>query len=88
MKALIVYRAFENREEVKTIITETKSDDVNEALDELYRRFNRVTGNPIEEDCTRLQIRSMSVGDRIYFPELNQQFECGAVGWIGLSHCA
>lgn len=81
MKANVIYPGDEKGQAAQVFEAETRSVDVDVALEELFRRFNCVSGNPEEEDCVRLRCRSMSVGDLVRFPDLGKTFVVRGIGW-------
>jgi hypothetical protein len=69
MLAKIFYvRDNESQAQGATFDYETPWRDAAEAMAEIYRQFNRVDGN--EEISKKYpEVRSLSVGDTVYFPE-------------------
>jgi hypothetical protein len=70
MRIMVIYPPDEEGQVEKKFVVETKAEEVQNALDEAFRRFNCVTGDPETEDCVRLRVRSLSVGDVVRAPLL------------------
>jgi len=68
MRIMVIYPPDEEGQVEKKFVVETVAEKVEDALDEAFRRFNCVTGDPETEDCVRLRVRSMSVGDVVRAP--------------------
>jgi hypothetical protein len=80
MKATVIYPADQPHAHERIFAVETKATDKAEALEELFRRFNVVTGDPETEDAVRLKCRSMSVGDIVVLED-GTRWLCASIGW-------
>lgn len=89
MKAIIVYAAFEN---IPTAVATVSASDLGLSddtiaplwLDRIYTAMNHGAGNPDIELCSRLHVRSMTVGDMVRFEQNSQTIEtyrCDSNGW-------
>ena len=70
----------------RVFIYECKTEDEKKALEIIYREFNHVDGS--EHIATLGQVRSMSVGDIVYFPNSNERswYFCDGCGWKTISN--
>jgi hypothetical protein len=68
MKIMVIYPPDEEGQQEKKFVIETNAGTLENALNEAFRRFNCVTGDPEVEDCVKFRVRSLSVGDVIRAP--------------------
>jgi hypothetical protein len=66
MKVNVIYMPMGDVAE-REFSVEAKASDHNGVMLEVWRRFNRVEGDPDKEDCVRLKVRSLSCGDVLQF---------------------
>ena len=65
MKVKVIYMPIGHAE--MTFEVETASNSHRGIMKEVWRRFNRVDGNPETEDCVKLRVRSLACGDVIEY---------------------
>jgi hypothetical protein len=80
MKAKVLYPPDVPGEHEQWFAVETVAAEKAVALEEIFRRFNVVTGDPETEDAVRLKCRSMSVGDMVVFED-GTRYLCAPCGW-------
>lgn len=68
MKVMVIYPPDDALKSEKKFVIETNAGTLENALNETFRRFNCVTGDPEVEDCVKFRVRSLSVGDMIRAP--------------------
>jgi len=83
MRIMVIYPPDEAVKPEQKFVVETVVEEVEAALNETFRRFNCVTGDAKTEDCVRLRIRSMSVGDVVKAPleSDGKYFVVCGIGW-------